>query len=275
MHHLLAELKQIDFVTAWKAISIAFTGGFGILGLLKDFKNKRTHKITRWGWISLVGVIVSSVCGIAAQLKESAHDSAKALALAEKADKTLNEIERGLYPLEEPRAILEFRVPCEEQKYKTFCADVNKQGVAINARHWVAWPEPKNGQLGMEMDFFVDRPKSEEAPGAYTFNGNLALTVAASYTSDDKSLIAIPDHSGGVILLLANNEANVAKNDGPLKSLLDLYGVTLVLSSITRDLDGLRLQNFNLRTKSGQMISGESAGFTEKQTARDTIYFYH
>jgi hypothetical protein len=48
--------------------------------------------------------------------------------LAEKADKTLDEIERGLYPLEEPRAILEFRVPCEEQKYKIFCEDVNKHG---------------------------------------------------------------------------------------------------------------------------------------------------
>jgi hypothetical protein len=60
MAYFLAGLKQIDFVTAWKAISIALTGAFGILGLATDFKNKHTKKITRWGWVSLIGIVVSS-----------------------------------------------------------------------------------------------------------------------------------------------------------------------------------------------------------------------
>src|SRR5262249_48153487 len=34
------QFVNMDFVSAWKALSIVFTGGFGILGLVKDFKNK-------------------------------------------------------------------------------------------------------------------------------------------------------------------------------------------------------------------------------------------
>jgi len=110
--HVVGALKQVDFVTAWKTISIALTGAFGVLGLLKDFKNKKTHRVTIWGWVSLGGIIVSSVCGIAAQFKESSDNSARALELAEKTDYTLHEIERALYPLEDPKININFTVPC-------------------------------------------------------------------------------------------------------------------------------------------------------------------
>jgi hypothetical protein len=34
----------MDFVTAWKASLVVLTGGFGVLGLLKDFKDNETHR---------------------------------------------------------------------------------------------------------------------------------------------------------------------------------------------------------------------------------------
>ncbi len=48
----------MDFVSAWKASSIVLTGAFGILGLLTEFKEKQTGKITRWGYISLGGIVI-------------------------------------------------------------------------------------------------------------------------------------------------------------------------------------------------------------------------
>jgi len=74
----------------WKAISIVSTGAFGMLGLLKDFKDKKTNKVTRWGYVSLIGIIVSTFLGVAAQLKESTD-------LARDSNTVLHEIERGLY----------------------------------------------------------------------------------------------------------------------------------------------------------------------------------
>jgi hypothetical protein len=67
----------MDFVSAWKASAIVLTGGFGILGLFKD---KDSHKVTVPGYISLVGIIVSTLFGVAAQLKESS-DAEKAKAV--------------------------------------------------------------------------------------------------------------------------------------------------------------------------------------------------
>jgi hypothetical protein len=61
----------MDFVAAWKATSIVLTGAFGILGLLKDFKDKNTGRVTVWGRISLAGILLSTSLGVVAQLKES------------------------------------------------------------------------------------------------------------------------------------------------------------------------------------------------------------
>lgn len=47
----------MDFVSVWKALSIVVTGAFGILGLLRDFKDKLTNKITSWGKVSLIGIL--------------------------------------------------------------------------------------------------------------------------------------------------------------------------------------------------------------------------
>jgi hypothetical protein len=51
--------------------SILLTGAFGILGLLKEFKDKETGRITKWGGVSLVGILLSSILGVAAQLQTS------------------------------------------------------------------------------------------------------------------------------------------------------------------------------------------------------------
>lgn len=54
---MLQFIEKIDFVPAWKAIAIALTGAFGILGLVTEFREpnpkhheqKHTGKISIWG----------------------------------------------------------------------------------------------------------------------------------------------------------------------------------------------------------------------------------
>jgi hypothetical protein len=70
-----------NFVAWWKAASIVATAALGILGLVKDFRNKRTHHVTNWGWALLAGMIVTAFLGVIAQWKESNDDAEQTLTI--------------------------------------------------------------------------------------------------------------------------------------------------------------------------------------------------
>jgi hypothetical protein len=67
-------VNRFDWVGAWEESSIVLTGAFGIIGLATDFRNKHTKKITLWGWVSLLGIVTSSVGGMAAQRQKGRED---------------------------------------------------------------------------------------------------------------------------------------------------------------------------------------------------------
>src|SRR5258708_39813537 len=99
-------LASLNFVDWWKAISIVLTGFFGVLGLLTNFKDKNTGRITKWGKFSLAGILVSICMGVAAQLKEvtaqqKARDESalKTLQIVTATQTTLHNLERSLAPL--------------------------------------------------------------------------------------------------------------------------------------------------------------------------------
>ena len=73
-------------IAAWKTISIALTGAFGILGLLTTFRDDLTKKITWAGKATLAGILASSVMGVIAQLVDAetqARSDSKAIARTE------------------------------------------------------------------------------------------------------------------------------------------------------------------------------------------------
>jgi hypothetical protein len=172
----------MDFPSIWKTASIAVTGGFAVLGLLTEFKDKETKKITRWGYVSLTGILVSTVLGIAAQVLEiasdaqrSAENSRRALSIAEntertlkntdqtienlrtiltetmmvtqKTDRTLNDAERLLTPLDEPSVTIGYAVPCREQRFQAFCNQLDQwnpveiQSDPVQGRLFETWPK--------------------------------------------------------------------------------------------------------------------------------------
>jgi hypothetical protein len=109
----------VDFPSVWKASSIFLTGAFGVLGLLTEFKHKETRRITKWGYISLVGICVTTTFGVAAQIIQTSTNSTKALKLAQKADAALEkeeiaiqQIQRLQSPLGRPTLELEEILDC-------------------------------------------------------------------------------------------------------------------------------------------------------------------
>src|SRR4051794_18195393 len=53
-----------------KFLGVITTAGFGVLGLLTNYKDKDTNKITRWGKYALSGIITGAVLTLLAQVLE-------------------------------------------------------------------------------------------------------------------------------------------------------------------------------------------------------------
>jgi hypothetical protein len=97
----------MDFVSAWKAASVALTGAFGLMGLLTESKDKATGRLTTWGRVSLAGIALSTAFGVAAQLKESSDDAQRretiaqrSLTLVKQTGDVVFDIRRLLSPLD-------------------------------------------------------------------------------------------------------------------------------------------------------------------------------
>jgi len=129
----------MNLIAVWKACSIVLTGAFGILGLVTDFKSERTNKITRWGYASLAGIVISTILGTAAQLKESTDNAAKALAVANQSARTLSDIERSLSQLNGLRMGLDLTGDCKNEQFSRVCKAIRSfkgESVSSSDRNW-------------------------------------------------------------------------------------------------------------------------------------------
>jgi hypothetical protein len=93
-----------QWVALWKVISILMTGAFGIVGLLTDFKRKETNeqtgqrdnKITKWGWLSLCGILISTICGVYFQHKSDRLDAERAIRANQESEELLRTTKAAL-----------------------------------------------------------------------------------------------------------------------------------------------------------------------------------
>jgi len=278
MFDILATLMKIDFVGTWKATSVALAGAFGILGLLTEFRNKQTKKITKWGWISLAGIVISSVFGVAAQIKESVDDSKKASVLVKKTDKTLNETERALYRLEDPTVTLMFDVPCSQEDYKLFCERLTRNNRMIHEDgDWTGWPNNKPLVLMLEL-FFEDEETEEPGRPSVIKRGHLSMILSNSpKVAGVRKFTAGPSVGGPVWLELIDGRPYVGSNDGQITSMPDLEHAKALLWNSTESLNGLQLKAFWMETKMGQKFGTHLFDGSElemRMSGRQTVYTY-
>ena len=242
--HLFAFVKRIEFVTAWKAISIVFTGAFGILGLATEFKDKH-HNITKWGRISLIGIVVSTIFGVAAQLKESADDAAKARTTSEKtlqlvknSDDTLSNIQKLLLPtIENPHIETVFTLSC-----KTNRVDCKKVG---------SFSELKD-PWEVTISFFAERSNAD----AYTSGNdvkpdliyNVELDCTAIKTDDGLGMVCHPQSS----------EPSVT-NNGKIRDEIDMHHATCLV-----EIDSMKDSNKFLDDPGGAQVMDLSVSMAIK-----------
>jgi hypothetical protein len=105
---------------ALKLIGTLFSGVFGVLGLTTEFRNRRSKQITKWGRLSLLGIVISTIVAIASQSVETVRDKIAEKDAKDKlsqqlklADTTLNEVERSVLPLTDLRIGYKVEIPIE------------------------------------------------------------------------------------------------------------------------------------------------------------------
>jgi hypothetical protein len=273
----------MDFVTVWKASSIVLTGTFGILGLVKEFKNKKTGKITIWGRVSLAGILLSTGLGVVAQLKESSASSAASLKLAQKSDRTLDEIERLLTPLSEPSVEVHYVFECgAKERFRDsdkFCNDLHDIQMDLDRMHtpdpesladyyrlqndpaiWKKYPSLLGDSLFIDVKlmFFAD----PSAVKRYLANPNsvepdLQMRVR-SYRKDlgTDALIATVDEKS-VDVTTKNEFVHEITSAQSMTSIRDLPGTTLLIEMEDSGygFGGFRPTSMTMTTQNGLQVS--------------------
>lgn len=271
----------MDFPAIWKTSSILLTGGFGILGLLKDFKDKETHKVTRWGYVSLAGILLSTILGTAAQWIQSESDAAKAaeaskqtLALTQRSTKTLNDVERLLVPLDDPTLTIDFEVPCNESRFTVYCEKAKELILAHDVTNFFnltdEWPkDPRSERISAAVAVHtLLNINTDRVP-----DGHLLYWVLANSRSDDPTARVHSDylvsiHAEPILVLAVNGyKPQPPFNKGNLHSMLDLRGASLFIDEFDT---GEQLFPYSLviKSKQGAAVYASSCNETKPDPKR-------
>src|ERR1051325_5097224 len=228
----------MDFVSAWKVASIILTGAFGVLGLLKEFKNKDTGRITRAGVISLAGIFVSVTFGVMAQLsEESAQQKArddtaqKTLELTKNTAKTVRNLERVLFPLDQLKLNIWYDVPCDNARYKEFCFSMHNLKLYEHASiaQWKKWPGGK-GILPVHLAFFSDAKQAQLFSEGRQIQEQADLWISLNANTEEKTLTAEKTDEGIVVYVKGEPPPDDIHSEGDIKSSVDLPGTTMFIS---------------------------------------------
>lgn len=173
-----------EFPSAWKVASIALTGCFGILGLVTEFKNPTTKKLTMWGGISLAGIVISTSLGIVAQVKELseqqktakhqqdkiAEDTKQTLEISQRTNEAVVNLRRLVTPKEPSHITITLSASCSNEYLAKFCRKVDALATRVKARHVASdnedfemqegateiWGQMFHKQFGMKFAIFCD-----------------------------------------------------------------------------------------------------------------------
>jgi hypothetical protein len=280
----------MDFVSAWKAASIALTGAFGLMGLLKEHKNKETGKLTMWGKVLLCGIILSTTLGIVAQLKENTDESQRRVAsatqtvtLLKQTSSTVSDIQRLLSPFEISKISLRFDVDCDDPKFADFCAKATKlkdsskslkdlmANMAAPAL-WKMWPKQYK-ELIVQFYFFRDLPNPEKL-SQDLFEGISDLTVEVPFNYGIIKVALFPIKNGKIQIEMSGLVPSKTFATGKMTSLMDVQDANLIITDSENNLAHLTPTYIKVTTKQNREITIENAKFTTFFVGGIAAYLY-
>jgi hypothetical protein len=217
----------MNFVTAWKASSILLAGIFGIVGLLTDFRDRETRKITRWGYISLSGILLSSLGGGIVQIVESQSDAAKSLELARQSATIMKNLERILSPINGLSVELVSHDSCSGKENRHICDAIRSLNEPVTGKDWSKVFGSLNGS---QLEFHIYVVNSLEDAVNET---DWVITFGRGDDRYDVKFdqIAMYEAGNDSFSTNFNIKAIVGMNDGSVHSLRDLDGKFAVVKA--------------------------------------------
>jgi hypothetical protein len=269
-----AGAPSMDPVSIWKAVSIAVTGAFGILGLLKDFKDKHGH-ITRWGRISLAGILASTICGVAAQIKETSDQKTAQANAEEQTLGIVTDIKRMLQPFADPSVYIKLSVSCGLEDYRKFCDSLPSDGSQVitsdasaqEQKFWANWPGGSQAQLQLQIYLFREEDAANEFEKKENSDSNsdldaasnladLILDVLSTNYAQDKSLEARRDpKSSQFELIVAYDKPSFERNNGEIVSISDFHCANMIVVGWNKELSTMTLTNIEFISRYGATVS--------------------
>lgn len=247
-----------QLIDAWKAISVALTGAFGVLGLLTKYRNDDTGKITWAGKVNLVGILLSTSLGVVAQLvetdsraKENTETINKTKTIVENTSKSVentsvavSRINRLMTPAVDLTLEIEYKINCSAPSKPDVC-NLLKQG---NSVYFGSWPS-RTASFGVLNVAISHRQPRIDA--FRVLNADLSYYALPDKTSVNLRRLGNP--SGGI--LDVRIDAPLSINDGgTLTSFLDFSNETIYLSSKDDPFIGQMPHYIMLQNRTGQHV---------------------
>jgi hypothetical protein len=143
----------MEFLYYWKLASIVLTGVFAIYGLVANFRDPDTKKITPHGKIATAGLILSVFGGFIAQIQDNQTQIRNREIFEERTTDILKQIRRSLTSIGRPEFEIELKIQCGNPPFSDLCKIVSdaisaKTNVAIMFDDWAkAEPDITAGYL--------------------------------------------------------------------------------------------------------------------------------
>jgi hypothetical protein len=245
----------MDIVSGWKSVSIALTGVFGILGLLTEFKNKDTKKITGWGWVSLTGIVLSSVCGVAVQRKETidaskraADNLNRAVTTLQNTSQTVTSMNRFMATLVGATVDVDYSLDCA-LKLSEPCG-----GTPASQERLLA-------EEGLEVYFFADSVSANRFTDGAIYPNPADLTWQLKRNAPEDEAGSFGEGGTATSLFVKINgytasPSSVFTATGKILSLLDIPGSTVIITGNQDQLNDVPVRAIRIWIKDGRSVSG-------------------
>lgn len=253
---IFAEVDKFDWAAAWKTASIVLTGAFGVLGLLTEFTRKvknnetgeETRVVTRWGYISLAGIVISTIFGAAAQIKETQSDGEKALKLAQQSADTLAAIDLAQSPIEGSSLYLSLRTTCAKE-IKPLCDQARAQ--FVNGLRALKDDELRLPNNRLKYDVVIFSTREDMEAGLYGY----ARPKITFFQTDKATIHAVSMTNDDTLTLYIRDAAEVAGPNAGIRSIRELPGRFVLVAG---ELDGRHIDTpaeLVIRSRIGEVVS--------------------
>lgn len=179
-------MEAIDIALAvCKALGITATAGFGVVGMLTDFRDKTTQRVTRWGRVALFGAATSAVISLVIHGAEVWKSRSEAAASAAK---TQAELVRSNELLTQVSRTLERVDPEQIRLGVGVLVPIRQAGFEAYKRRLDAKIDDLSKQLERSGDKLVELPESGlqllQAGGAGKSRLILSISPGSDYWPD-------------------------------------------------------------------------------------------